>query len=290
MRRALFLLLFPLWTLAQTPDETDRAFQARQWQVAAAGYEKRVAATPDDGQAWYRLGVARHGLRDFRGALEAYAAARKTSFANPVQLHLGEARAHAQLGAADAAFAALTEAARSGFARSDLLYADDEILPLRGDARFQSVVDAVRKNLNACGSPEHRQFDFWLGEWDVEVQGQKTARSSIQLILGECVIYENYMHQAGYEGKSFSLYDTSSKAWEQRYVDSTGRLSSWNGGLLPDGRMQYLSTATIRGTKTTQRMTYTKEGPDRVRQTIEVSTDDGKSWTPNFDGLYIRRR
>jgi len=27
-----------------------------------------------------------------------------------------------------------------------------------------------------------------------------------------------------------------------------------------------------------------------VRQTVESSTNDGKSWTKTFDGLYVRRK
>src|SRR5205807_7893320 len=34
--------------------------------------------------------------------------------------------------------------------------------------------------------------------------------------------------------------------------------------------------------------TYTREGPDRVRQILE-SSSDGKSWAKTYEGLYIRR-
>jgi hypothetical protein len=44
------------------------------------------------------------------------------------------------------------------------------------------------------------------------------------------------------------------------------------------------------GVKTMNRMSYLKEGPDKVRQKIDVSTDDGKTWSVSYDGLYVRRK
>jgi hypothetical protein len=46
----------------------------------------------------------------------------------------------------------------------------------------------------------------------------------------------------------------------------------------------------VGGTPTTDRMTYVREDADRVRQTIESSADDGKTWTKTYDGLYVRRK
>lgn len=35
---------------------------------------------------------------------------------------------------------------------------------------------------------------------------------------------------------------------------------------------------------------YLKEGADHVRQVIDTSTDEGKTWMPGYNGLYIRRK
>ena len=43
------------------------------------------------------------------------------------------------------------------------------------------------------------------------------------------------------------------------------------------------------GTPGSRRMTFYRIADDRVRQHIEVSTDDGASWTSVFDGTYIRQ-
>ena len=42
-------------------------------------------------------------------------------------------------------------------------------------------------NAKPCtAGPEYQQFDFWVGEWDVEVSGQKVARSRIEKISDGC--------------------------------------------------------------------------------------------------------
>ena len=49
----------------------------------------------------------------------------------------------------------------------------------------------------ACTAAEHRQFDFWIGEWDVQVSGQPAGSNSVQLILSDCVIMENWSGAGG---------------------------------------------------------------------------------------------
>ena len=72
-----------------------------------------------------------------------------------------------------------------------------------------------------CASqPHYRQFDFWVGEWDVTAQGRKFAESSIQPLIPEqpassCVIYEHYRQPDGYHGKSFNFYDAHLGQWRQ---------------------------------------------------------------------------
>jgi hypothetical protein len=257
---ALFIVL-ALGTLAQAPD-------------------------PVDAQGWFALGVQRHDAHDFAGALAAYTKARDLHYVPRPVLNIRMARAYAQTGDKEKAFALLEAMAANGFGQADQLNAQDELVPLRTDPRWARLITQMNGNARPCTlAPEFRQFDYWLGEWDVEIGGQKLAQSSIQLILNDCVIFENYTDSRGYAGKSFSLYDATSKKWEQHYVDTAGGVQTMTGGI-EDGRMVFY-WKTPQGL---QRMSYTKEGADRVRQTIDVSADDGKTWTPSYNGLYIRKR
>jgi hypothetical protein len=251
----------------------------------------QTAAGPTDAQGWFHRGVALHDSGNFTGALEAFATAQQMGYAMRGPLNVRIARAHARAGHADEAFKILAQMAASGYANVDALTSDNDFLSIRTDARWSEVVKTVRANQRPCMKDAvYRQFDYWLGEWDVEIAGEVAARSSVQLILGECTIYENYWQLEGsYAGKSFSVWDARQRRWEQRYVDTTGASRDWFGRLEGESMVFFLRPD-ANGGNAVQRMTYTKEGPDRVRQTIEVSSDGEKTWNIAFDGLYIRRK
>lgn len=257
--------------------------------VALALSATAFADEPKDAGAWFRDGIAKHDAGDYKGALESYAKAESMGFAQPFQLWQREARASAKTGQADKAFELLGKLVAGGFGMPELIDAENDYLPIRTDARYAQTVASMKKNAHPCAAPEYRQFDYWLGEWDVEANGAKVATSSIQLALDECVIFENYQTLRSYAGKSFSLYDSNTKKWQQRYVDTTGALHEYIGALEGD-TMRFYWRYTANGKPVVQRMSYLREGPDKVRQLMEISTDGEKTWATNFDGLYVRRK
>jgi hypothetical protein len=44
-----------------------------------------------------------------------------------------------------------------------------------------------------CAAPGHRQFDFWLGEWEAAANGKFAGTNKITSILGGCVIMEEWI-------------------------------------------------------------------------------------------------
>ena len=80
-----------------------------------------------------------------------------------------------------------------------------------------------------CASPEHRQFDFWIGDWRIhKPDGSFAGINRITPEYGGCVIHERYVTGKGYSGESLNIYDAARKVWHQTWVDDTG--------LLPDAR------------------------------------------------------
>ena len=138
--------------------------------------------------------------------------------------------------------------------------------------------------------PESRQFDFWVGEWEVRnPKGQLAGTNSVQLILGDCVIAENWTGARGNSGKSFNFYDAGTGKWHQLWVDDRGGVLRL-AGEYRDGAMRFEGeTPRGDGKKTLERLTFTALPDGRVRQFWEQSVDDGKTWSVAFDGTYTKK-
>jgi hypothetical protein len=139
---------------------------------------------------------------------------------------------------------------------------------------------------DAQGHPEYRQLDFWVGEWNVFSGTQPVGTSSVQLILKDCVVFENWTGLTGGSGKSFNKYNASRKKWEQFWVSDSGNTIYFVGEFV-NGSMAYVEDP---GSKTTvQRLTFTKMPDGRVRQLGEQSSDGGKTWTTGYDFYYVKK-
>jgi len=138
----------------------------------------------------------------------------------------------------------------------------------------------------ACQSVEYRQFDFWLGEWEVFLPtGKKAGDSRIESISAGCALLENWSGNGGFSGKSLNSYDSSDRQWHQSWVDSSGsRLEL--AGRYADKRM-VLSSAPGAAV---QRIAWSVNDDGSVRQLWESTADGGRTWTVQFDGRYVRRR
>jgi hypothetical protein len=140
-----------------------------------------------------------------------------------------------------------------------------------------------------CSRSEHRQFDFWVGEWDVQdPKGNRAGENSIKSILGGCVILESWRGARGANGTSVNAFDASRGVWHQTWVDDQGGLLQLEGHAT-DGRMVLEGQKARReGGPSRERITWERKSGDRVRQLWESSTDEGKTWKVLFDGLYVR--
>jgi len=252
MRSAITLFICGLTVaagaLAATPEEAARLFEAREWDKAAAAYQELVTASPRNPVAWLRLASARAASGETDKAIETL---KSWAAAGPILYHA--------------------------------VMAAPELKSLHADPRFSALMEPHKP----CNSPEFRQFDFWLGEWDVTAPATpgSGSRSRITRINGGCTILEQYTTPLGYEGTSLNFYDAQRKLWHQTWIDNQGGALYLEGAL--KGNSMVLSTTA--GKDSIQRITWTPLDDGRVRQHWEATEDAGKTWATVFDGYYAKR-
>jgi len=277
--------------------EADVPFRAGDWAKAAPAYEAVAQAEPANGRAHYRLGVVYMNLKEYAKAEKVLQETQKMKFA-PALGNYNLACALARLGRADDAFAALNAAVQGGFGNVQQIQSDEDLASLRNDARFAAIITQMQRAAKPCEFDDnYKAFDFWVGEWTVRPAGvspnapaASLPQSRIEKILNGCVVLENWMPPGGAGGKSFNIYNATTKKWQQFWVDGVGTAILFTGEAR-DGNMYYTSESLgPNGQKTLGRMSYFNQGPDRLRQLWETSTDDGKTWTVAFDGLYLRKK
>ena len=145
-----------------------------------------------------------------------------------------------------------------------------------------------------CNSkPEYRQFDFWIGEWEVtNADGQFLGMNKIELILDGCVVLENWTSASpNYSGKSFNYYNSIRGKWEQKWIDNQGISIEFEGLYDADNKsLNYVGKGFNPADSSwiDYKLTFYNISEDYMRQIWEQSSD-GENWTTLFDGHYRRK-
>ncbi|HEY1707011.1 MAG TPA: hypothetical protein VGG10_02010 [Rhizomicrobium sp.] len=165
------------------------------------------------------------------------------------------------------------------------------VLSLSIAALLSSIPAAATPN--PCAAPERRQFDFWVGKWDVYAKADPNklvAHSLIESLYDGCAVRENWMPLSGHFGGSLNSFDSAHRQWRQFWADAQGGSAFFTGGL--SGKAMVLTGVWPQPGHPTQitRMTYTPLGDGSVEQMGVTSDDDGKTWQPGFDFLYRKAR
>ncbi len=128
-----------------------------------------------------------------------------------------------------------------------------------------------------CQGAEARQFDFWLGSWDLTVGTRVDGVNEI--VRSGCVIEEDFRSAGGSRGRSVSFLGTD-RLWYQTYIDSDGHRLPLRGALR--GGNMVLDHELGVG-----RATWIPLERDRVRFTQESLS--GGVGTITYDSVYVRR-
>lgn len=292
--KASFILLFSFLSIVGFAQDlklsADDQFAAQNWAEASKSYKKHLKKNKNDSSAWYNLGVSQMQLKNYRASIESLKKASENNFAfNFVQFTLS--KIYALAGQPEEMYTNLEKAAASGFVVYKRLTSDPEFSRFQSDQRFIKILDQIKLNAYPCLSAEnYRHFDFWLGEWDVYVNEAWVGLNKITMAEGGCAIHENYTTAGNYAGQSINFYDPIDKKWHQHWVGSGGDVYNYLETNRERGMLEFESKfMTAQGQITQSRLTFTLNDDGTVRQLFESSTDEGKTWTSSFDGLYKRR-
>jgi hypothetical protein len=286
------IVVLALQLLAQI--QTGEALIAQsKWAEAAPVFEAQTREKPNDAAGWAALGLIKLNLGRIDEASNAYEKALALD-ATSARAMVGVARVAIARGDRKAAIAGLGRARDAGIPVLRFIRTTQGFDALAKDAEFATFVESLRP----CGAADYHQFDFWLGEWDVfDPSGRQIGKNSITSTNDGCVVFESWTDAGGSTGNSFNFYEATTKRWHQFWVAAGGNGAPlavaadgtpmpMSGGLV-EGRMVLLSPAT---TKPLNRWSWSKVEGGKVRQLAEQSDDGGKTWTVNFDGLYVKAK
>lgn len=163
-----------------------------------------------------------------------------------------------------------------------------------GDAQTSAAgvsemqADEAESIIDACSEFEHRQFDFWLGDFQVsDTTGSVVGTNRITRVANGCGLNEYWRGGNGNNGTSLNWYEPATGEWHQLWV-GLGLYLRLSGGLENGSMVLSGARETPRGA-VVDRISWTPLEDGRVRQHWEVSSDGGASWQTLFDGLYARR-
>jgi tetratricopeptide (TPR) repeat protein len=292
---ALAVISFGATTRAQSNDAAmkaaDEFYQAKNWTEAASAYKAITDVDVNNGFAWLRYGGSLMGEAHYNEALAAAAKAQSAGFSQ-ISVDFLYARIYSKMGDTQKSVVHLKAMVDAGFAQTPMLKNAPELENVRAESGFAEILARADRNAHPCDSDAHyREFDFWLGEWDVRPAGseQLAGQSKIERILGNCVVLENWTGSAGGSGKSFNVYDPTTKRWEQIWVDAFGSLTKYSGGI-KDGAMDYFADSmNPQGKPIRLHLQFFKLSDDKVRQFSQVSADGGKTWSVQYDFIYSRK-
>jgi hypothetical protein len=141
-----------------------------------------------------------------------------------------------------------------------------------------------------CTSDAHRQFDFWIGDWNVtDVRGVSLGTSTVERTPDGCAVSESWRGSNGVQGQSRSAFDPGDNKWHQTLMDNDGTVLVLSGGLV-NGEMVLEGERELSdGTKQLERIIWTPNADGTVRQFWQSSRNAGMRWTAVFESHYRRR-
>lgn len=137
-----------------------------------------------------------------------------------------------------------------------------------------------------------RQFDFWIGEWEVYTNDEVVGENTIQLLQNGNVLQENWISEKqNFTGTSYSFYNAKIKKWQQVWVDKNGN-NLLLKGFFENGKMVLVSDpdSNMGEDNSIHKITWMQMPNGNVKQSWESTIDKGKNWSIQFEGTYKKKK
>lgn len=166
------------------------------------------------------------------------------------------------------------------------------ILLLGSTGMSNATTPPASAPLMQCTDAEHRQFDFWIGEWQVHggPDGAKyVGDSRIERSANGCWLVEHWRGSGGNHGTSVNAWDAAHGVWRQFWVGGDGVVLRLEGGLQDGAMVMTGELPAAKGGTQQQRIRWTPQADGSLVQQWETSDDDGATWATSFRGHYRRK-
>lgn len=146
---------------------------------------------------------------------------------------------------------------------------------------------------SAFSEDKSRRFDFWVGQWDVNLRIQQADKSWKDSVQAEARIYSILDGRAVLElwnsepivGYSLRYYDAARDKWVL-WLNWPGRNQAGSSSLegqFRHGRGEFFQTEkTPDGTTRLARYSFSDVSPSSLRWDDAYTTDGGKTWSSNW--------
>jgi hypothetical protein len=150
-----------------------------------------------------------------------------------------------------------------------------------------------------CDTPEARQFDFWVGHWDIAQRILRADGSWVELPattvvskdLEGCALVEHWegtvqffwegmQEPLALHGLSVRAYDPTSRRWRIHWMDTRHPTFGTFEGGFEKGTGTFLKSSTgADGKPLLTRITFSDITDESVHWSLAISRDEGAAWT-----------
>ena len=280
LTKCLFLILFLTATGLSADDAVD----------ANTEYQRLLQSGSEDAEVWFNLAVRARGENSLDIADSALDKAGELQL-SPVRVGIERSRIRVAAGDLAKAIKELQDLFAAGFTSVSALTGDPVINSLAGQSDYDALIAEMTVQAFPCEHQEKfREFDFWIGEWDVHIaNGTFAGKNEIVRAERGCVLIENWSGASGGTGMSINYLDKATNEWVQIWNAAGGTQITIRGGMTEEGMLLVGEIHYVgNGTTAPFRGLWTPMPDGRVRQFFEQSNDGGETWVPWFEGFYTR--